>query len=54
MNDRDERAARLAAQLRANLRRRKDRARAEADGGAAEGAEGAGPPPVSPARDDQP
>ncbi|MDR6788509.1 hypothetical protein J2Y58_001867 [Sphingomonas sp. BE138] len=31
MSDRDERAARLAAQLRANLRRRKDRARAEAD-----------------------
>jgi hypothetical protein len=29
MTDRDERAARLAAQLRANLRRRKERTRAE-------------------------
>jgi hypothetical protein len=32
MTDRDERAARLAAQLRANLRRRKERARAEEAG----------------------
>lgn len=33
MKERDERDARLAAQLRANLRRRKDRARAETAGG---------------------
>ncbi|WP_200918815.1 hypothetical protein [Sphingomonas sp. Leaf231] len=39
MTDRDERAARLAAQLRANLRRRKEQARAgdaEASAGAAQ------------------
>ena len=39
MSEQDERAARLAAQLRANLRRRKARARAVADDA----------PPTSPA-----
>ncbi|GAA4222928.1 hypothetical protein GCM10022253_32530 [Sphingomonas endophytica] len=31
MSDQDERAARLAAQLRANLRRRKEQARGQAE-----------------------
>ncbi|WP_022685029.1 hypothetical protein [Sphingomonas phyllosphaerae] len=45
MTDRDERAARLAAQLRANLRRRKERARAE---------EADAPPGPDAPRDDTP
>ena len=48
MSDRDERAARLAEQLRLNLRRRKAQARA---GRAADSEPGA---PISPPRRDDP